>query len=200
MRTILILTLFFGAVLIGAGTGRADEFRDKDLGRVQPNAPIQFRTATGGVFYPRRVIISTADGPLAAALPGAGYTARSEDRIDLSGLPVLGRIFRPTQTTAGASQYDRLGPLYRDGRALYLDAADWPGGLAGAPVALVTNVPRTGAVSFDLGRLPFEPAAAVPGNPELVGYGYLVGDTVVLASTGGEPAWPSVEALIRGLF
>jgi hypothetical protein len=83
-----------------------------------------------------------------------------------------------------------------------LAPAGFAAGLAGRPVALSTNLPLIGAISYRLGRLGWMPARvpepSAAGEP--VGSAHLIGEALVLASRGGEPAWPSVEALFRDLF
>ena len=199
MRLLRAIALFLFAVAVAAGTGIADEPDNAERLRLEIG-PIQFRTAAGGVFYPRRIIIRTSGGTLGAELPAAGFTARSEDRIDLSGIPLLGALFPPRLSPDDVRGHERLGPVYRDGHALYLDAVNWPDGLTGAPYILATDVPRAGAVSYDVGRLAFRPSdALLPASPP-IGHGFLVGDHVVLASGGGEPGRPSIEAMIEDLL
>jgi hypothetical protein len=161
--------------------------------------PLRFRAENGGAFRPRAVVVAGAGGALAARLPGAA-NAMSENRVDLSNAPVLGPLFRSTLDVASVREGALVGPVYRVGDTLVVDAGAAPAEVVNRRVAISTNIPRYGAVSYQLGRLDWAPAAppAVAGEP--IGSAHIVGRTLVLASRGGEPGWPSVEALFRDLF
>jgi hypothetical protein len=166
--------------------------------------PLRFRAENGGAFRPRAVVIAGAGGALAARLPGAA-NAMSENRVDLSNTPALGPLFRPTLDVASVREGALVGPVYRVGDTLVIDAGVIDAGAASAGianrrVAISTNIPRYGAVSYQLGRLDWAPVAAPAVAGEPIGSAHIVGRTLVLASRGGEPAWPSVEALFRDLF
>src|SRR5690606_9670923 len=111
---------------------------------------LRFRAENGGSLRPRAVIVSGVGGALSARLPEAA-TVRDENRVDLSGTPVLGPLFRGTLDVARARQGELVGPVYRVGDTLVIDADAMPAGLTNRRVALATNVPRYGAISFQLG-------------------------------------------------
>jgi hypothetical protein len=166
--------------------------------------PLRFRDASGGAFRPRALVVHGAAGALASELPSGARSARSENRVDLSSTPLVGHLFPETLDVASVRQGPLVGPVYRVADALVVDATQAPSGMAAGlarrHVALSTNLPRIGAVSYGLGRLDWTPVnvPAPAGAP--IGSAHLVGGALVLASQGGEPAWPSVEAMFRDLF
>ena len=203
LAPLLLAAICFAAVLAAqsAPAGERDSFLDERPGIGEP---LRFRDAHGGAFRPRSLILLAPEGSLAAELPSGARSARSENRVDLSGLPVLGSLFRDTLDVASAREGVLVGPVYRAGDALVVDAARPPAELANRHVALSTNLPRVGAVSYGLGRLDWTPVAPAVRMPEPegapIGSAHLVGGALVLASQGGEPAWPSVRAMFRDLF
>ncbi len=178
-----------------------DSFLDERPGIGEP---LRFRDAAGGAFRPRALIVSGPSGASAADLPSGARSVRSEDRVDLSSTPIIGQVFRETLDVASVREAPLVGPVYRVGDTLIVDATQAPpeqaSGLARGHVALSTNVPRVGAVSYHVDRLAWRPvpAPALPSAP--LGSAHLVDGTLVLASQGGEPAWPSLEAMFRDLF
>ena len=163
--------------------------------------PLRFRADNGGAFRPRALLIQTGAGTVQAMLPEASNDARSEDRVDLSSTPLLGPLFQGTLSTDNARQGQRIGALYHaPGDYLLLVVDSGPMDLTGYPVALTTNLPATGAVSYRLGRLRYGGSGAPVNRGTQVGEGWLVGGRLVLASRGGEAAYPSVEALINDIF
>jgi hypothetical protein len=123
--------------------------------------------------------------------------------VDLSSSPLVGQLFRETLDVASVREALLVGPVYRVADTLVVDATGAPGQaheLARRQVALSTNVPRIGAVSYHLGRLDWMPATAPAPAGAPIGSAHLVDGALVLASQGGEPAWPSVEAMFRDLF
>lgn len=161
--------------------------------------PLRFRAADGGAFRPRAVVVTGTGQAMSARLPGAA-DIRSEDRVDLSGTPVLGPLFRETLDVGSVRRGALVGPVYRAGDTLVIDAGAALAGLPDRRVAIATNLPRYGAVSYQLGRLKWSPAAAPLPAGEPIGSAHLIGNTLVLASQGGEPAWPSLEAFFRDAF
>lgn len=161
--------------------------------------PLLFRAANGGAFRPHAVVVMGAGAATAARLPEAADAA-PEDRMDLSGVPVLGPLFRPTLDVASAREGTPVGPVYRVGDRLVIDVRTGAADATGRPVAIATNVPRYGAISYRLGRLDWQPTAAPAITGEPIGSAHILGGTLVLASQGGEPAWPSLEALLEDLF
>lgn len=162
--------------------------------------PPVFRDADGGAFRPRSLIVSGPRGAMAARVPENPRQTQGENRVDLSGVPVVGQLFRPTLDVASVRRAPLIGPVFRVGNALVVETVELPPNLAGRPVALATNVPRLGAVSFWLGPLDWHevPAPSVPRSQ--IGSAHLVDGELVLASRGGEPSFPSVESLFRRLF
>lgn len=161
--------------------------------------PLRFRDERGGAFRPRSLVVTGAGGAVAARLPGAA-DAYSENRVDLSGAPVIGQLFRGTLDVATVRQGALVGPVYRVGNALVVDAASAPVDVTARPVALATNLPRYGAVSYPLGPLDWRAAMPPAAAGVQVGTAHIVDGALVLASRGGEPAYPSVEALFNDLF
>ncbi len=183
-----------------AMAGERDSFLDDRPGIGEP---IGFRNAAGGTFRPRALILRGPAGALEASLPSGAPSARSEDRLDLAFTPLVGPLFRGTLDVASVREGPLVGPVYRSGDALVVDATEPAAELARRPVALSTNLPQIGAVSYGLGRLDWTPVPApapqtTQGAP--IGSAHLVGGALVLASQGGEPRWPSVEAMFRDLF
>lgn len=196
----LTTVLFIVAACVAAVPAAASE-RDSFLDeRPGIGEPLRFRDQAGGAFQPRALVLRGPAGALAAELPSGARSARSENRVDLSGAPLVGRLFAKTLDVASVRQGPLVGPVYRVGDMLVVDASQAPADLAQLHVALSTNLPRVGAVSYRLGRLGWAPvgAAAPAGAP--IGSAHLVDGALVLASQGGEPAWPSVEAMFQDLF
>ncbi|HET7409169.1 MAG TPA: hypothetical protein VFJ13_03150, partial [Paracoccaceae bacterium] len=100
-----------------AGASERDPFLD---GRSGYDEMLRFRAENGGSFRPRAVVIVGAEGALAARLPGAA-TVRNENRVDLSGTPGLGPLFRETLDVASVRQGSLVGPVYRVGDRLVID-------------------------------------------------------------------------------
>jgi hypothetical protein len=188
-------------VALPATAGDRDSFLDERPGIGEP---LRFRDAEGGAFRPRGLILIGPFGALAAEMPSGARTTRSEDRVDLSSTPLVGQLFRETLDVASVREGSLVGPVYRVADTLVVDATrtapEEAPELARRHVALSTNVPRIGAVSYHLGRLGWTPVAAPAPEGVPIGSAHLVDGALVLASQGGEPAWPSVEAMFRDLF
>ena len=196
---IATLAVVFGAAFAGAamaGEGYRPFGEGPSVGE-----PLRFRAENGGAFRPRALIIQTGAGSLRAILPEASNNARSENRVDLSGTPVLGPLFRGTLSTDNARQGQRVGEVYRAPGDYLVLIADGAGrDLSSYPLTLTTNLPRIGAVSYPLGRLRYGASGAPVSRGMPVGEAWLIDGQLVLASRGGEPAYPSVEALFRDIF
>jgi hypothetical protein len=150
--------------------------------------PLRFTDLAGNVYHPGWLVLLTPAGALAAPLPDTSNNARSEERIDLSGLPLIGDLFYHRLATGDATlQGMLLGPLLRFGDTLVLDARTSGASLTGRDVVLTANFPGDGAISYHLGRLRFAPAERPPGSGVQVGAGYLVRGALVLAGEGREP-------------
>ena len=189
------------ALLLVPVVGEAAE-RDSPFDeRPSVGEPLRFRADNGGAFRPRALLIQTGAGTVRAILPEASDDARSEDRMDVSSVPLAGPLFRGTLSTDDARQGQRVGALYHaPGDYLVLIAEGASVDLTGYPVALSTNLPTTGAVSYRLGRLRYSGSGTPVNRGTQVGEAWLVGGQLVLASRGGEAAYPSVEALFRDIF
>ena len=189
------------ALLLVPVVGEAAE-RDSPFDeRPSVGEPLRFRADNGGAFRPRALLIQTGAGTVRAILPEASDDARSEDRMDVSSVPLAGPLFRGTLSTDDARQGQRVGALYHaPGDYLVLIAEGASVDLTGYPVALSTNLPATGAVSYRLGRLRYSGSGTPVNRGTQVGEAWLVGGQLVLASRGGEAAYPSVEALFRDIF
>jgi hypothetical protein len=150
--------------------------------------PLRFTDLAGKVYRPEWLVLLTPAGALAAPLPDASNDARSEERIDLSGLPLIGDLFYHRIAPGDAALRGELvGPLYRIGATLILDAAGSTAALADRDVVLTANIPLHGAISYRLGRLRFGPAEAPSGMTTRAGAGYLVAGALVLAGEGRGP-------------
>jgi len=123
---------------------------------------------------------------------------RSEDRIDLSGAPLLGGLFQDRLASSDARKGEVIGDVRRVGDALVIDATAWPQGLQGLPVTLSTRTPRRGEVSFGLGRLNYSAGADVGGAGQVVGFAALVGGRLVIASNTYSA--PGLADLLRRNF
>jgi hypothetical protein len=203
MRKPLAAVLLLAATCLAfpAGAGERDSFLDERPGIGEP---LRFRDAHGGAFRPRALIVLGASGAFAAELPSGARSAVPENRVDLSGAPLVGPLFRETLDVASVREWPLVGPVYRAGDTLVVDAGDAPAGqladIARRHVVLSTNLPRIGAVSYRLGRLAWTPAGTPAPAGAAIGSAHLVGGALVLASQGGEPAWPSIEAMFQDLF
>ncbi len=160
--------------------------------------PLRYTDINENVFRPRRLVIVTPSGIYAATLPANARESRFEDRLDLSGLPLVGGLFRPRLAPQDATREGmRLGPVTRFGDTIVVDAgatAVTPGNLR---IVLTANFPRDGAVSHWLGTLQFAPAAAPAGAARAAGSAYIVDDTMVLAGPGFEPRITDWNTLFR---
>lgn len=183
------------AVPAGAGERSGDVFGD----RPGIGEPLRFRDANGGAFWPSDLVILTSAGAQAAVLPRTSSGVRSEDRVDLSETPLIGAIFRETLSTGDAREGQLVGPVLQSGNRLVVDARSSASEVTNLPVILATNLPRLGAVSYRIGTLPYVPAGNAAGGVE-IGAAYLVDGRLVLASSGGEPAWPSLQAMFNDIL
>ena len=194
MRFALIL-----AFCLAPAAVPADE-QDTNFDRLQGSGAVLFRNANGGTFVPDRLVVIGAESTLGAPLPGTPRHIRNEDRIDISEIPVLGKLFQ-----SGLSPQDArakgafVGTLHRDGKTLVLDARTVETDLTAYPVTLTSWLKQVGAVSFDLGPLSYSDGRAA-AEDEPIGAAFLVDGRLVLASEGGEPGAPSIEALFESLF
>ena len=150
--------------------------------------PLRFTDLAGNVYHPEWLVLLTPAGALAAPLPEVSGNTRSEERIDLSDLPLLGYLFdRRLAAGDAALQGIRLGPLLRFGDTLVLDARTSDASLTDRDVVLTANFPGDGAISYRLGRLRFAPAERPSGTGVEAGAGYLVQGALVLAGEGRDP-------------
>lgn len=188
---------FLGLGLSGIAGAAFAESRDP-LDRFNGNGPLRFRNAEGGAFRPVRLVLVTDQGNFGAPLPEAAEI-QSEDRLDLSSVPLVGEVFRGTLAPSDARQGVLVGDVQRVGDMLVVRAAGFPEGLVRASVVVSTSVPQLGPVSYAVGRLPYRDAS-LPAAGEIIGSAHLVGSQLVIASRGGEPAYPSVESLVEDLF
>ena len=198
-KPLLVAAACLAAVPVAAS--ERDSFLDERPGIGEP---LRFRDAGGGAFRPRALVLFGSSGSVAAALPSGARSALSENRVDLSAAPLVGPLFRETLDVASVREGPLVGPVYRVADTLVIDATQAPPAVAGdlshRHVVLSTNLPRVGAVSYRLGRLGWTAAGAPAPAGAPIGSAHLVDGALVLASQGGEPAWPSVEAMFRDLF
>jgi hypothetical protein len=194
----LIVGLALAALMMmpaSAGERSGDVFGD----RPGIGEPIRFRDANGGAFRPSDLVIINTAGAVLAMMPRTSSNVRSEDRVDLSETPLIGAIFQETLSTGDAREGQLIGPVLRSGDRLVVDARSSGFEVIDLPVVLATNLQRFGAVSYRIGVLRYTPSTIVPGG-ERIGAAYLVDGRLVLASTGGEPAWPSLQAMFDDIF
>lgn len=184
----VLLTLLAVPVLAGDRPGFED--------RPANGHPLRFTDANENVFRPRRLVVVSPSGTYAAALPSSARESRFEGRLDLSGLPLVGGLFRPRLAPQDASREGApVGPVTRFGDTLVVDTGATAVTLSSLRIVLTANFPRDGAVSHWLGFLQFAPAEAPAGSGRDAGAAYIVDGTMVLAGPGFEPRitdWSSV--------
>lgn len=195
----LALGVLLGALLAPlahAGGDGPPRFED----RPRVGQPVRFTDAAGHVFRPDRLVVSSPDAVRAAPIPTTINGARSEEHVDLSGLPLIGHLFRERVAPGDARRGGiRVGPLTRLGSALVLDAREPPVAVEAREIVLTANFPRDGAVSYPLGRLAFAPAQVPSGTGRPAGTAWLIGDVLVLTGPGREPAIDGLEGILEGL-
>lgn len=199
--TMLIIAVLLGALVTSPTHADGEgppSFRD----RPQVGQPVRFTDAAGHVFQPERLVIVTPHGAQAAPLPATTRSTRSEEHLDLSGLPLIGHVFRRRLAPGDARQRGvQVGPLSRMGESLVLDARESPVAIDSREIILTANFPRDGAVSYRLGALRFAPVSEpgeVVGRP--AGTAWLVGEVLVLAGPGYGPGIENLEAVIGELL
>lgn len=171
-----------------------------DNGGPQVGQQLLFRSANGGAFQPRTLTLITTAGLRSVSLPAAVDTVRNEDRIDLSGTQIVGDLFEPTLSTDQARAGVRVGPVFQSpSSGLVVDATGWDGNLTGLPLTLTTNIPSRGAVSYPLGLQRWGAGRSGAKGTE-IGDAWIVNGQMVIASRGGEAAYPSVGALLESIF
>ena len=143
--------------------------------------PFRVRTADSGRFAPARVVVLTLEGALAGPAPDF-VTVIDRDRLDVSSVPLFGRLFGGQPATAAIIPANELGPLWRAGDALVID-------LSNAPVIARDLLRRPpAAISSWLGApmvvveapltLASAGASELPANALRIGSVYLQGDRV----------------------
>ena len=196
----LLIAILLGALVASPGYAAGDgppSFRD----RPQVGQPVRFTDAAGHVFRPERLVILTPQGAQAAALPETTNRARSEDHLDLSGLPLIGHVFRDRLAPGDARQRGvAIGPLSRMGETLVLDARESPLAIDPRQIILSANSPRDGAVSYPLGRLRFATVAPPTGTGRPAGTAWMVDGKLVLAGPGYGPAIEDLEGAVGDLL
>jgi len=190
-----VLTLLAMLSMSAGQPSFANEDRDPFSGGATVSLPLLFASANGGTFRPKGLVIETRSGSYSVAFPNRGFDARSDDRAALSGLPLIGGLFRPGLTPSNA---ERLGEVWRSGDMLYVKAQDWPGELVNAPVTLATWTPRFGRISYRLGRQDYRLTGSKTVAGAILGTALLVNGQVVIASNGSDI--PSLNDVVRGTF
>jgi hypothetical protein len=186
-----------------ATAGEGPDFND----RPSVGHPLRFTDARGNVFRPRTLIMLTRSGTLAAPLPATTDNAASEDHLDFSGSPLIGQFFRRRLAPSDAAREGApVGPVFRHGDTLVLDARSATVALTGRALILTAEFPRDGAISYHLGRPGFAPGAlprdvgsadgSAAGIP--AGTAYLVDDALVLAGDGRGPLITDWGKLLGG--
>lgn len=201
MRIInLIIAVLLGALVTSPAYADGEgppTFED----RPQVGQPVRFTDATGHVFRPDRLVILAPDGAHAAKLPASTYRARSEERIDLSALPLIGHVFRDRVAPGDAKRRGVFaGLLSRVGDTLVLDAREARIDPRPREIILTANFPRHGTVSYRLGGLSFATAAPPTGTGRSAGTAWMIDGTLVLAGPGYGPGIEDLEGIIGDLF
>ena len=169
-------------------------------GGPQVGQQLLFRSANGGAFQPRTLTVTTTTGTQSTSLPAAVNSARDDNRIDLSGTQIVGGLFEPTLSTDQAHAGIRIGPVFQSSSGgLVVDATNHRGDLTGLPITLTTNLPGRGAVSYPLGLQQWHTGPAETQGTE-IGDAFLLDGRMVIASRGGEPAYPSIGAFLESIF
>lgn len=169
------------ALAVPAAAGKGPDFND----RPGVGHPLRFTDGAGHVFQPSRLVVLTDAGIFGTRFPDAVNDARSEEHVDLSGSPAFGKYFRRRLAPVDAAR-DGLpvGPLYRVGGTLVLDARGTALPLQRLALVLTAEFPRDGAVSYRLGRPGFA-AATMPGRAGVpAGGAYLLDGALVLTGAG----------------
>ncbi len=200
LTTLLLIAACTTGPLFAPLAAAAGERDPTIQNRTAVGEPPVFRDANGGAFRPRSIIVAGPRGAMAARVPENTRQTRGENRVDLSGAPLVGPLFRGTLDVASVRQAPLIGRVYQAGNTLVVESIEPPPSLDGRPVALATNVPRLGAVSFQLGPLDWRPVPPPSAPRTEVGSAHLLDGALVLASRGGEPAFPSVGSFFRRLF
>ena len=175
-----LIPLFAASVML-APASQASE-RDPFDDGPQIGIPVKFASTNGGTFRPDRLIIRIQGGTLLTQLPRTSDDVRSEDRIGLSDVPLIGGVFQGRLAVSDARKGDIIGDVRRVGDSLVVDASGWPQSLQGLPVTLSTRTPRRGEVSYRLGRLRYTQGVNAGGAGQIVGFAALVGGQLVIAS------------------
>lgn len=151
--------------------------------------PILFGDGDGGGFAVADVVVLAGDGTRSAVLPPFPPSPVSEERVDLSGTPLLGQVFK--QRFGPADIEDNglpLGPVYRSGDVLIVDLRRQEQPFQAVPVVLSSEIDGLGAISYRLGRLDFVETASPQGTGRQIGFAYLLGSTLALVADGERPA------------
>ncbi|MEM9138733.1 MAG: hypothetical protein AAGB15_02795 [Pseudomonadota bacterium] len=168
------------------------------LDRPSIGVPLSFAASDGAAFRPRLLVIHTAGGAVAADLPATSDDVRSEDRVDVSGTPLIGGLFRGRLAPSDARLGQNVGQVVRAGDSLHVEALGWPGRLGDFPVAFATRVRSAGTVSFGLGRLGYRAVTMAMPSGRVIGSAHIVNGKLVIASAGDGP--PSLGDLFRSNF
>ena len=190
LARLIILAILAASPVLPATAGNPDRGEGPAGFEDRPGVghPVVFRSETGGTFAPKRLVVLTASGNFATDLPPATDSARSEDHIDLSGLPVLGGLFRDRRAPIDIEREGILiGVAYRVGDTLVIDASGTPGTFDGVRLILTATLPRDGTLSFDLGPQSYLPVETKEPNGPRVGAAYVFRGALVIASDGGRP-------------
>lgn len=196
MRLALAFLLLVLAPL-AAPAGEAPEGLED---RPSVGIPVRFIDTRGFVFRPERLILASPAGTFAAAIPPTTDEAYSEDRLDLTGLPLVGPFFRERLAPGDARREGiPVGDLFRVGTSLLLETAATPHTLEGRRLVLTAALPRAGIVSFHLPPPAFHAAALPQGARVPAGRAYLIGEnTLVLAGPGDAVLIDDWDAFFRG--
>ena len=195
MRIIIAALALLLALPAHGGAGEGPNFRDRPTVGQQ----LRFTDLRGHSFRPRALYIVARSGTSVARLPEAINNASSEDHLDLSGTPLVGQLFRDRISPSDAAREGQpVGPVYRLGDALVLDARETATPIDTGDLVLTATLPRDGTVRYPLGRLDFRPGTLPGGTGTAAGTAYMLHGMLVLAAEGRSPLITDWSKAFRG--
>lgn len=164
-RAILTTVLILALPPLAAIAGERD-------GPVPDRLPFLLQRMDGGWVSPDRLVV----GGMAYALRGEPEVI-GHDRVDLSGLPLVGGLVQGTIGPRDFTPEARVGEVIFSDGTIVLQLADR--GLANLPVSVFADLPRHGRIEYRLDRR--DPIGALAGIPQ----GTREGDVYLVAGRGG---------------
>ncbi|MEM6549106.1 MAG: hypothetical protein AAF713_15330 [Pseudomonadota bacterium] len=159
--------------------------------------PILFGDGRGSAFDVAGITVTGAEGARRAVLPQYPPSPVSEERVDISGTPVLGEVFKERLGPADIEDQGLpIGAVYRDGNTLRVDLGAQTLPERGRRFVLSSEIDRLGAISYRLGALLLRAVEARPIGGERIGYAYLLRDTIALVADGNRPPVRNLQDLL----